>query len=86
MEGGKWIRSFEVPRTLSPVMVYKTIKVVDLFQTTRAKCLLTMAVSPVTREKPLEANWQFLSPAQTISKLALAIHVGMQCCGIASNL
>lgn len=85
MEGGKWIRSFEVRRTLSPVMVYKTIKVVDLFQTTRAICLLTMVVSPVTREKPLEANWQFLSPAQTISKLALVKHVGMQCCGIASK-
>ena len=67
MEGAKWKRSFEVRRTLIPVMVYKTIKVVDLFQTTRAKCLLTMVVSPVTREKPLEANWQFLSPAQTIS-------------------
>ena len=56
MGGGKWIRSFEVRRTLSPVMVYKTIKVVDLFQTTRAICksLLTMVVSPITREKPLE--------------------------------
>lgn len=83
MEGGKWIRSIEVRRTLNPIMVYKTIKVVDLFQTTRAICLLTMVVSPVTREKPLEANWLFLSPAQTIAELALAI--GMQCCGIASK-
>ena len=41
MEGAKWKRSFEVRRTLIPVMVYKTIKVVDLFQTTRAICLLT---------------------------------------------
>lgn len=61
MEGGKWKRSFEVRRTLSPVMVYKTIKVVDLFQTTRAICLLAV-VSPITREKPQEANWLFLSP------------------------
>ena len=80
MEGAKWKRSFEVRRTLIPVMVYKTIKVVDLFQTTRAICLLTMVVSPITREKPLEANWQFLSPAQNISKLALAINVGMWGC------
>lgn len=49
MEGAKWKRSFEVRRTLNPVMVYKTIKVVDLFQTTRAICLLTMVVSPFTR-------------------------------------
>ena len=49
MEGGKWIRSFEVRRTLSTVMVYKTIKVVDLLQTTRAIFLLTMVVSPITR-------------------------------------
>ena len=66
-------------------MVFKTIKVVDLFQTTRAICLLTMVVSPITREKLLEENWQFLSPAQTISKLALDIHVGMRGCGIASK-
>ena len=64
-------------------MVYKSIKVVDLLQTIRAICLLTMVGSPITRVKPLEANWQFLSPAQTIAKLALAI--GMQCGGIASK-
>ena len=34
MEGGKWIRSFEVRRTLNPVMVNKTIKVVDLLKNT----------------------------------------------------
>ena len=49
MEGAKWKRSFEVRRTLNPVMVYKTIKVVDSFQTTRAIRLLTMVVSPFTR-------------------------------------
>ena len=49
MGGGKWKRLFEVSRTLSPVMVYKSIKVVDLLQTDRAICLLTMVVSPITR-------------------------------------
>ena len=78
MEGGKWIRSFEVRRMLSPVMVYKTIKVVDLFQTTRAICLLTMVVSATGGKLAIP------QPPQTIAELALAI--GMQCCGIASNL
>ena len=47
MEGSKWKRSFEVRRTLSPVMAYKTTKVVDLFQTTRASFNLVISTALV---------------------------------------
>ena len=49
MEDGKWIRSFEVRRTLNPITVYKSIKAVDLLQANRAICLLNMVLSPITR-------------------------------------